>query len=429
MSGAVRHAHEQRKSSAVPEAAIQGVTMSSSQSPVKPRLAASERLQNVPPYTLAGVYQNRDEKLRQGVDVIDLGIGNPDIRPPQLALDALNAALVDPKVQNHRYPSFNGLPEFRAAVAGWYGRRFGVGVDPEREAIALVGSKEGIAKFFLAHLNPGDTILLCTPCYPAYLGVAALAQVRVIEVPLTAANGFRPDLAAIPEDEARRAKVLFLNFPNNPTGGIETAEMYDEVLAFARRHDLFVVSDIAYCDLSLDPSYRARSFLQHDRDKERTLEFHSFSKSYSMQGWRLGFAAGNADIVGNLTRIKSNMDFGVFMAIQRAGIAVLNGPQDYCADAAKLYRRRGEAFLSAIAPLCYPIELPRATLYLWLPIPRRVANSLDFTAELLEATGVVVSPGSGFGQAGEGYVRIALCVDEARCREAGERMVRAGYHW
>ncbi len=403
--------------------------MSSSQSPVKPRLAASERLQNVPPYALAQVFQSRDEKLRQGVDVIDLGVGNPDIRPPQTALDALQAALVDPKVQNHRYPSFNGLPEFRSTVAGWYGRRFGVGVDAEREAIALVGSKEGIAKFFLAHLNPGDTILLCTPCYPAYLGVAALAQVRVIEVPLLAANDFRPDLSAIPEEEARRAKVIFLNFPNNPTGGTETAALYDEVLAFARRFDLFVVSDIAYCDLPLDAGYRARSFLQHDRDKERTLEFHSFSKSYSMQGWRLGFAAGNADLVANLTRIKSNMDFGVFMAIQRAGIAVLNGPQDYCADAAKLYRKRGEAFLSAIAPLGYPLSLPKATLYLWLPVPRRFANSLEFTADLLETSGVVVSPGSGFGQAGEGYVRLALCADEARCREAGERWVRAGYNW
>jgi LL-diaminopimelate aminotransferase len=403
--------------------------MSSSQSPVKPRLAASERLQNVPPYALAGVFQSRDEQLRLGVDVIDLGVGNPDIRPPQLALDALQGALVDPKVQNHRYPSFNGLPEFRGAVSSWYRRRFGVEVDAAREAVALVGSKEGIAKFFLGHLNPGDTILLCTPCYPAYLGVAALAQVRIVEVPLLPGRGFHPDLDAISAADAAAAKVLFLNYPNNPTGGTETPELYDRILEFARRHDLFVVSDIAYCDLPLDPSYRARSFLQHDRDRERTLEFHSFSKSYSMQGWRLGFAAGNADIVANLTRIKSNMDFGVFMAIQRAGLAVLNGPQDYCADAARLYRRRGEAFLSALTPLGYPAELPRATLYLWLPIPRRFASSLEFTAQLLEATGVVVAPGSGFGQAGEGYVRIALCVDESRCREAAERMVRAGLHW
>ena len=400
--------------------------MSTSQSPVKPRLAASDRLLNVPPYALAKLFQDRDAKLRQGVDVLDLGVGNPDIRPPQVALDTLQAALLDPKVQNHRYPSFNGLPEFRAGVGRWYQRRFGVDVDGDREAIALIGSKEGIAKFFLAHLNPGDTILLCTPCYPAYLGVAALAQVRVVEVPLRAEHDFRPDLAAIPEDEARRAKVLFINYPNNPTGGTETEALYDEVLAFARRHDLFVVSDIAYCDLPLDPDYRARSFLQHDRDKERSIEFHSFSKSYSMQGWRLGFAAGNADIVANLTRIKSNMDFGVFMAIQRAGLAVLDGPQDYCADAARLYRARGQAFLDAISPLGYPVKLPRATLYLWLPVPPRFPDSLAFTSTLLETTGVVVAPGSGFGQAGEGYVRIALCMDEARCREAGERMVKAG---
>jgi len=403
--------------------------MSSSQSPVKPRLAASERLQNVPPYSLAGLFQSRDEKLRQGVDVIDLGVGNPDIRPPQVALDTLQAALLDPKVQNHRYPSFNGLPEFRGAVSAWYRRRFGVEVDPDREALALVGSKEGIAKFFLAHLNPGDTVLMCTPCYPAYLGVAALAQVRLVEVPLKADRQFHPDLAAVALHDAEAAKVIFLNNPNNPTGGTETAELYDEILAFARRHDLFVVSDIAYCDLPLDPSYRARSFLQHDRDRERTLEFHSFSKSYSMQGWRLGFAAGNADIVANLTRIKSNMDFGVFMAIQRAGIAVLSGPQDYCADAAKLYRRRGEALLSTLEPLGFPIALPRATLYLWLPVPRRFATSLEFTTELLEKTGIVVAPGSGFGKAGEGYVRIALCADEARCREAAERIARAGFQW
>jgi LL-diaminopimelate aminotransferase len=372
------------------------------------------------------LFQIRDEKLRQGVDLIDFGVGNPDIRPPQVALDTLQAAILDPKVQNHRYPSFNGLPEFRGAVSAWYRRRFGVEVDPEREALALVGSKEGIAKFFLAHLNPGDTVLLCTPCYPAYLGVAALAQVRLVEVPLRADKQFRPDLAAISPADAEAAKVICINYPNNPTGGTETPELYDEILAFARRYDLFVVSDIAYCDLPLDPGYRARSFLQHDRDRERTLEFHSFSKSYSMQGWRLGFAAGNADIVANLTRIKSNMDFGVFMAIQRAGIAVLSGPQDYCADAAKLYRRRGEALLTTLEPLGYPIALPRATLYLWLPVPRRFATSLEFTTELLEKTGIVVAPGSGFGKSGEGYVRIALCTDESRCREAAERIAKAG---
>ncbi len=403
--------------------------MSSSQSTVKHRLAASQRLQNVPPYALAKVFQNRDDQVRKGVDVIDLGVGNPDIRPPAHAITALEVALRDEAVQNHRYPSFNGLPEFRAGVASWYQGRFGVTVDPEREAIALIGSKEGIAKFFLAHLDPGDTILLCTPCYPAYLGQAALAQVRTVEVPLVPSRGFTPDLSAIPTEEAKRAKVLFINFPNNPTGGVETKALYQDILSFARAHDLFVVSDIAYCDLSLDPSYRAMSFLEVDRDKERTVEFHSFSKSYSMQGWRLGFAAGNAEAIGNMTRIKSNMDFGVFMAIQRAGLAVLTGPQDYCREAAALYRARGEAFLSAVRPLGFPVELPRASLYLWMPIPRSATDSLSFTAELVERTGVVVAPGSGFGLAGEGYVRIALCDTEARCREAGERLAKAGFRY
>ncbi len=396
-------------------------------SAVKSLFSPSDRLLNVKPYALAAVFAARDEQVKKGVDVIDLGVGNPDLRPPELAVQALEAAMHDPQVQNHRYPSFNGLPEFRAAVSRWYHTRFGVGVDAQREALALVGSKEGIVKFMLAHLNPGDSILQCTPCYPAYLGAASIAQARVVEVPLTARNHFRPDLSSIPTDEARKAKALFINFPGNPTGGTETPELYRDVLAFARDHDLYVVSDIAYCDLPLDPGYRCRSFLEFDTAKERTIEFHSFSKSYSMQGWRIGFAAGNADAIGNLLRLKSNMDFGVFMAIQRAAIAVLTGPQDYPAHAAEIYRQRRDAFLEAIRPLGFPVETPRATLYVWMPIPRKYAMSVEFTTELLQQTGVVVSPGSGFGQAGEGYVRIALCDSEERLREAGARMVKGGF--
>ncbi|HEY2955027.1 MAG TPA: aminotransferase class I/II-fold pyridoxal phosphate-dependent enzyme [Candidatus Eisenbacteria bacterium] len=392
-------------------------------------LAPSDRLQNLPPYALAEVFQARDAKIRQGADVIDLGVGNPDLRPPRHAIEALKAALDDPAVQNHRYPSFPGLPEFRAGVASFYERRFGVGVDPATEALALAGSKEGIAKFMLAHLDPGDTLLLCTPCYPAYLGAAALAQARVVEVPLLEKNGFRPDLSAIPTEDARRAKVLSMNFPNNPTGAAETPELYADVLRFAREFDLFVLSDIAYCDLSLDPSYRARSFLEFDRDKERSLEFHSFSKSYSMQGWRIGFAAGNPEAVAHLLKIKSNTDFGVFMAIQRAALAVLTGPQDYCAEASATYRARRDAFLAGVRPLGYPVATPLATLYVWLPIPRRYSSSLEFTRDLLEQTGVVVAPGSGFGRAGEGYVRVALCVPEDRLAEAARRMAAAGLRY
>jgi LL-diaminopimelate aminotransferase len=412
-----------------PSLTHRGDTMSTSQSPVKPTLEPSERFRNLPTYALAKVLQDRDEKLRQGADVIDLGVGNPDLRPPQVAIDALKAALDDPAVQNHRYPSFAGLPEFRAAIAQWYQRRFGVTLDPASEAIALVGSKEGIAKFFLAHFDPGDTLLLCTPCYPAYLGQAAIAQARVVEVPLVPSRGMLPDLSEIPTDEARRAKVISINFPNNPTAATETAAFYQDLLQFARDFDLFVISDIAYCDLSLDPSYRARSFLELDRDRERTVEFHSFSKSYSMQGWRVGLAAGNRDALQRIVRLKSNMDYGVFMAIQRAAMAVLNGPQDYTENAARIYRARRDAFLDAIGSLGYPVEKPKATLYVWLPIPRSASSAVEFTRELLEKADVAVAPGSGFGRSGEGWVRIALCDTEERLREAGQRMVKAGLRY
>jgi len=412
-----------------PSADAREVNMSSSQSSVKPALEPAERYKGLPTYTLAKVLQDRDEKARQGVDVIDLGVGNPDMRPPRLAIETLEAALEDTAVQNHRYPSFSGLPEFRSAIAGWYQRRFGVTVDAATETTACVGSKEGISKFMLAHFDPGDTLLLCTPCYPAYIGQAAIAQIRVVEVPLQPSKGMRPDLSAIPTDDARRARAIAVNFPNNPTAAIETDDFYRDLLRFARDHDLFVLSDIAYCDLSLDPGYRSRSFLEFDRDKERSIEFHSFSKSYSMQGWRVGMATGNRDVVQRIVRMKSNMDYGVFMAIQRAAIAVLNAPPDYVTEVSAIYRKRRDAFLEAIRPLGYPVETPKATLYVWLPIPRASADSITFTRELLDQTGVVVAPGSGFGKAGEGFVRVALCDSEERLREAAKRMVEAGVKW
>lgn len=389
-------------------------------------LRASDRLNNVAPYALAKVFAARDAKLAQGVDVIDLGVGNPDMRPAPHVVQALEAALEDPKRQNHRYPSFTGLPEFRSSIAAWYERRFGVTLDPDTEVLPLIGSKEGIAKFFLAHLNPGDPILLTTPCYPAYVGIAALTQAEVHDVPLTMENAYRPDLAAIPGALADRAHLITVNFPGNPTGGTETPETYERLFAWAEKHDVFVISDIAYCDLPLDDDYRARSFLEFDRAKKRSVEYHSFSKSYSMQGWRIGFVTGNAEAIGRLAKIKANMDFGVFTAIQRAAMAALDGPQDYCAEVARIYRRRRDVFLEGVRALGFELPAPRAGMYVWLPIPRGAGNSIDFTADLLERTGVVVSPGSGFGQSGEGYVRVALCDDEARIAEAVKRIAEAG---
>ena len=400
--------------------------MSTPSATVKPVFSASERLANVKPYMLARVFAAREEQLRRGVDVIDLGVGNPDLRPPEEALRALEAALHDPTTQNHQYPPFAGLPEFKQAVATWYASRFNVALEPQSEAIALNGSKEGIVKFLLASLNPGDSLLVGSPCYPAYLGAVSLAEANAVEVPLLEGHGFRPDLASIPVAAARAARGIAVNFPGNPTGGIETAEFYSELLEFARDYDLFVMSDIAYCDLSLDPSYRTRSFLEFDRDKERTIEFHSFSKSYSMQGWRIGFAAGSSEAIALLARLKSNMDFGVFMAIQRAAAAILTGPQDYTVRASATYRARRDAFLDAIKPLGVPVDAPRAGIYVWLPLPSSAANAEAFAADILERTGVVLAPGTAFGSAGEGYVRVALCQTEERLREAGARLVRAG---
>lgn len=248
----------------------------------------------------------------------------------------------------------------------------------------------------------------------------------MVEVPLPQKNHFRPDLASIPTEDARRAKLIVVNFPGNPTGGVETPEFYGDLLRFAREHDLMVISDIAYCDILLDPSYRTRSFLEFDRDKERSIEFHSLSKSYSMQGWRIGMAVGNSRGIANLAKMKQNMDFGVFTALQRAAVAVLDSPQDYCRQASDMYRGRRDAFLGAIKPLGYDLEPPKAGIYVWMPIPRRYSNSVDFARDLLEKAGVAVSAGTSFGAAGEGFVRIALCDDESRLREAGERMVRAG---
>ena len=389
-------------------------------------LRASDRLNNVAPYALAKVFAARDAKVAEGVDVIDLGVGNPDMRPAPHIVAALEAALEDTKRQNHRYPSFNGLPEFRRSIAAWYERRFGVTLDPDSEVLPLIGSKEGIAKFFLAHLNPGDPILLTTPCYPAYVGISALAQAEVHDVPLTMANEYRPDLAAIPDALADRAHLITVNFPGNPTGGTEAPDTYDRLLHWAEKHDVFVISDIAYCDLPLDDDYRAGSFLQFDKAKKRSVEYHSFSKSYSMQGWRIGFVTGNAEAIGRLQKIKANMDFGVFTAIQRAAMTALDGPQDYCAEVAAIYRRRRDVFLDGVRKLGFELPTPRAGMYVWLPVPKGTTSSLDFTADLLARTGVVVSPGSGFGKSGEGYVRVALCDDEARLVEAVKRMAEAG---
>ena len=292
-----------------------------------------------------------------------------------------------------------------------------------------MGSKEGLAKFMLAHLNPGDGILITSPCYPAYLGAATVAQASTYQVPLLEKYDFIPQLDQIPEDVLKRAKLILVNFPNNPTGAVASDSFYEHLREFALKNAIFIMSDIAYCDVCLDPRFRSRSFLEFDRNKENSIEFHSFSKSFSMQGWRLGFACGNRTAVANLLKIKSNMDFGVFMAIQRAGIAALEEAEAFSQQMSEVYRKRRDALVPELIKAGWDVRPPVATLYVWLRIPRSYSSSDEFANDLVDKTGVLVAPGAGFGKHGEGYVRISLIASEERLVEAVKRMKEAGFKY
>ncbi len=387
------------------------------------------RIRNLPPYALAEVFAARDRKIQEGVDVIDVGVGNPDLRPPEKIIRALHDSLDDVTRENHRYPSFSGLPEFKGAIAKWYSRRFGVSLDPKTEVLPLIGSKEGLGKFMWAYLNVDDVILIASPCYPAYLGAASIAQATIHEVPLLEEAGFLPQLEKIPEDVVKRAKLLLVNYPNNPTGAVATDAFYERLRQFAIENDVFIMSDIAYCDLPLEKGFRARSFLEFDKEKEVSIEFHSFSKSFSMQGWRLGFACGNSEAIGNLLKIKTNVDFGVFMAVQRAGIVALEDSEELTSAIANVYRKRRDVLVAELEKIGWNVSSPVATMYVWLKIPRSYSSSVEFTSDLLEKTGVVVAPGVGFGKYGEGFVRISLTVSEERLVEMVRRTKEAGFSY
>jgi LL-diaminopimelate aminotransferase len=386
----------------------------------------NKRLQRLRPYPFAELNTARDAAIKAGMDVIDMGVGNPDMRPHPAILEEFESALEDEQHQNHRYPPFHGIPEFRAAIADWYKTRFNVNIDSETEVLPLVGSKEGIAKFFLSYMDPGEVALVTSPCYPAYLGAVAVSDGTLFEVEINPANGFHPDLESIPGDVLARAEVLLINYPNNPTGAVETRDLYERVLAFARKHDLLVVSDIAYAELNLDPGYRSLSFLEISGAKERAIEFYSFSKTYSMPGWRLGFVVGNSIVVRNLLNIKTNMDFGVFMAMQRAGGRLLEAGDELIQPTRDIYRKRRDAVMAGLDKLGMKASAPLATLYVWASLPEGYESSMDFAKQVLSKTGVVFAPGKGFGTYGEGFVRISLIEDEARITEAVDRIAGSG---
>lgn len=378
----------------------------------------AQRVQQLPPYLFAEISRKTAAKRAQGVDVISFGIGDPDLPTPPHILDALKTHSDTPA--NHRYPETDGLPELRAAMADWYARRFGVTLNPASEVLPLIGSKEGIGHVSLCFLNPGDVALIPDPAYPVYAVGTLFAGGEVFALPLHEERGFLPVLEAVPADVAARAKVLWLNYPNNPTGAVATSAFFERVVDFARRHDIVVLHDLAYADVTFD-GYDAPSFLQTPGAMEVGIEFNSLSKAYNMTGWRVGMAVGNAATVDALTRVKSNLDSGIPQAIQQMAIAALTGPQDVIDHHNRIYRERRDRMVSVLRDLGLGVETPKASLYIWARLPDG-ERSIDFAGRLLDDTGVVVTPGIGYGEYGEGYVRLSVTTPDDRVEEGLRRL-------
>lgn len=381
----------------------------------------AERIRNVPPYLFAEIDKKKEAAIEKGVDIINLGIGDPDQPTPVHIVEQLAASVHDPKT--HNYPPYEGTRAFRIAVAEWYSNRFGVNLDPQKEVISLIGSKEGIAHVFLGFIDPGDVSLIPDPAYPVYKTGTLLANGEPYSMPLLEQNGYLPDLNKIDKKKAEKAKLIFLNYPNNPTGAIASKDYFKEVIDFARKYDLLICHDFAYSELAYD-GYKAPSILEVDGARDVSLEFHSLSKTYNMTGWRIGFAVGSQEAISALSIIKTNVDSGIFKAIQEAGITALTGPQDHIPKLIDMYAERRDVVINGLNQLGWQIDSPKATFYIWVSTPKNM-KSIDFANDVLERTGIIVTPGIGYGQYGEGYIRIALTVDVPRLEEAMKRLKRA----
>ncbi len=382
------------------------------------RIQKARRVEEIPPYLFAEIDRKKAEMRRKGMDLIDLGIGDPDIPTPQPIIERLKKAAENPK--HHRYPSYEGMIEFRTAVAQWYQKRFGVTLDAATEVLSLIGSKEGIAHIPLAFVNPGDYVLVPSPGYPVYRVSTLFAGGTPYYLPLRKETGFLPNLSEIPETVAGKSKLLFINYPNNPTAAIAEKSFFEEVVAFARRHQIIVCHDAAYSEVAFD-GYRPISFMEVEGAREVGIEFHSLSKTFNMTGWRIGFAVGCTEIVSALGRIKENIDSGLFQAIQEAGIEALTRFETPLSENIQIYERRRNLMVKGLRELGLEVDQPKATFYLWIHVPEK-QTSAQFAALLLEKAGIVATPGNGFGDAGEGYIRMALTVDESRLKEAIERL-------
>jgi LL-diaminopimelate aminotransferase len=385
-------------------------------------MRTSKRIEKLPPYLFVGISRKIAEKRAQGVDVISLGIGDPDLPTPSHIIDRLCRAAREP--QNHRYPESEGLPEFRQAIAAWYKVRFDIKLDPDKEVVSLIGAKDGVAHISLCLIDPGDIALVPDPGYPVYTTGTTFCGGEPYYMPLREENGYLPDLDSIPAKIAKKAKVLWINYPNNPTGATAGIDFFERVVSFAKKYDIAVCHDAPYTEVAFD-GYKPASFLQPRGAMDVGIEFHSLSKTYSMTGWRVGMAVGNAEIIDALKRIKSNIDSGIPQAIQHAAIEALNGPQQCVADNMAIYQHRRDKILGTLSKIGIKATTPRASLYIWARVPDGY-SSMEFATRWLDDISVVVIPGVGYGRNGEGYIRISLTVPDARLDEALSRI--ASWH-
>ena len=374
----------------------------------------SHRLDKLPPYLFVEINRKIAEKRARGEDIISFAVGDPDMPTPQHILDRLCQAANAPS--NHRYPESAGLPELRQAIARWYQRRFGITLDPSKEVLPLIGSKEGIGHISFCFIDPGDIALVPDPGYPVYSMSTLLAGGEPHLMPLTEDNDFLPNLEEIPKPASTKARLLWLNYPNNPTGAIAELDFFQKAVHFAWEHNLAICHDAPYTEVAFD-GYRPPSFLQVPEAREVGIEFHSLSKTYNMTGWRIGMAVGNAQMIDALFRFKSNLDSGIPQAIQRAAIEALDGSQDCIAEHNSVYQRRRDKLVKALNSIGLRARLPKASFYIWARIPQGY-TSVDFTTELLDKANVAVTPGVGYGSTGEGYIRLSLTLPDDRL-EAG----------
>lgn len=383
-------------------------------------IETADRLKKLPPYLFAEIDRIKKEAIAKGRDIIDLGVGDPDQPTPMHIIEQLFKAAKDP--ENHGYAMDMGLLKLRETIAGWYSRRFDVTLDPDTEVLPLLGSKEGIAHIPLAFINQGDEVLIPDPCYPPYKSGTIFAGGVPYLMPLLAENDFLPDLDAIDPQVASRAKIMFLNYPNNPTSAVATEDFYKKAIEYALQYNIIICHDAAYSEMSYD-GYKPLSFLEIDGAKEVGVEFHSLSKTYNMTGWRLGFASGNKDVVSALRTVKSNIDSGIFRAVQFAGIMALESDQSHIDDLNTMYQKRRDVLCDGLNSLGWKVEKPKATFYVWIPVPPGYTSS-ELAKTLLEKADIVATPGLGFGKNGEGFIRMTLTVPEARLEEAVDRIKR-----